>query len=152
MGSQVIGQTPNLPKSSDTPNGQRLLAGLDEFIRTVLRTGIFCARAEVSRKVQTRENDEIVTLKWGAFNRVEVNAAEARCQLPFISPQWIGQPLYVAKTNGGGTNTATFVPTGLAVDKRAALLVNNAATFSVSEVGLYVLMTDGQNWFCTGEP
>jgi hypothetical protein len=146
----MTGQTPNLPKSSDTPNGQRLLAGLDEFIRTVLRTGIFCARAEVKPKIQTREDGEIVQLQWGAFNRVQINAAGARCHLPVIAPQWIGQPLYLGKTAAG--SFLTLLPSGRSVDGRAVPTVNDEPSLSLSAAGLYILMTDGQNWFCSAEP
>jgi hypothetical protein len=138
-------QEPSLPATSDTPDGQRLLAGLRELIRTLIRKRIFLQRNEAAKVIRIATGQPTPSLNFGAQNRVELQAGTFAVNLPFIDAQWIGVPLVFFKLSGTGTIKLT--PTGFAPSTRTRPLINGAATLNIAAVGRYTLETDGANWF-----
>lgn len=136
-------QHPLLPTSGDTPDQQRMLAGLNNFVRSVLNLGIFLTRPKVSNIVLPRPHAD-TPLRWSVLNRI-VLAQDAVVLLPRITPDTIGVPLDVVLLNA--LYTLTLAPSGLGGDRQTKPLINGAATISYTQIGLYILKNDGQNWF-----
>lgn len=139
---------PNLPAVGKTPDEQRMLGGLRDIIRGLLREGIFLTRSGVERSSIIRPTTNGVgksySLAWGKLNRVEL-AANATVLLPPIESAWIGVPLYVAKLSV--TGTLSLVPSGFALGSHVRPKVNNTTSIAVNSAGLNVLITDGLNWY-----
>lgn len=138
-------QEPSLPATSDTPEGQRLLTGLRDLIRTLIRQRIFLQRNEVTRIIRPLTGQPAPSLKYGEQNRIELQAGTFDLNLPLIDPSWIGTPLVVIKTTGTGTIKVN--PVGFAPSTKVRPLVNNAATVNIAAVGRYTFETDGANWY-----
>lgn len=139
--------TPNLPKTGDSPGQRQLLAGLDEFIRALLRRNVFQARDVIEPAIQTRDGDTSVKpLKWGVLNRVH-GPYNAILSLPPIRPEWVGVPLRVIKQEVGPPSNLLVYPQGYALDLKTRSLINGGATKSLVDVRLYTFETDGVHWF-----
>lgn len=143
----TLAPEPLIPKSDADPKAQRLLAGVGEFIRTVIRTGVFLTRPEVTRIITPMAGQPAPSLVWGVLNRVRLTA-DFDVQLPRILPQYVGQPLEVILLNT--SSIATLRPTGLTLDGSRVPLVDGAASKAIDQIGLYILKTDGQDWYVNG--
>src|SRR5512147_2299740 len=108
-------QEPSVPAVSDKPGEQRLLAGLRDLIRQIMRTRVFLQRADIGKVIRPRLNQPVATLLFGELNRVELNAA-GTVNLPFITAEWVGVPLYLAKLDGAFA--VTLSPTGFSPGSR----------------------------------
>lgn len=142
-------QTPNLPKTGDTPAIRQLLAGLDQFVRALLRTHVFLTRQAIEAPLQARSGDtEMRPLKWGVMNRL-AGLATANLTLPPILPQYVGVPLYFTREIGatGGAGDTYVYPSGYALDRKTRPQVNATTFVNLQEARLYVFMTDGVNWW-----
>jgi len=137
-------QEPSVPAVSGKPDEQRLLSGVRELIRQIMRARVFLQRADIGRVIRPRTGQPSPSLLWNELNRVELNAA-GTVNLPFITAEWVGVPLYLAKVDGA--NALTLSPTGFSPGTRTRPTINGASTFSTSAAGLRTLMSDGQNWF-----
>lgn len=139
---------PNLPPNADTPDGQRFATQLREFVRAVLRSGVFLTRPTVSRRVFPGSIAADFSLNWGELNRVPMRA-NAALFLPRIAPENIGVPLEIIKPD---TWTLTLVASGLGMDRLTRPQVQGGATATISAVGLYTLKNDGQDWYIGRAP
>jgi len=141
----ITAPEPSLPATSDSAEGQRLLSGVRSFVQTLLRLGIFLTRASIEKGIQRPKYGQVgASLVWGELNRVELGA-DAAIQLPRIDAHFIGAPLDVVLMATG--NALTLVPVGYGTDGRTVPLINGAASVTFNKVGLYVLKTDGENWW-----
>jgi hypothetical protein len=140
-------QEPSLPATSDDPKLQRLLAGTREIVQTLIRAGVFLSRSEVSSRtpiLRPTVTGPTLSMRWGVLNRASLSA-DFTIQLPRIDSRWVGAPLDVVLMTTG--NVLTLVPTGYALDGVTKPLINNAASVLFNTPGLYILKTDGLNWW-----
>lgn len=140
---------PLIPKVGDTQASQRLLTGVNELTRTLIRSGAFLVRQEIGKLIIAKDGDATSKpLVWGALNRAAVPFAMT-VALPPIRSEWVGVPLYLANTSDQ-MNTLSVIPSGRALDGRGQPTINGLDTYNATMVGLYVFITDGQNWFVRG--
>jgi len=135
---------PNFPTSSDTPDGQRLLAAVNELTTALLSSGVLLSRATPGDVLRSRVSTGIVApvnLAWGSENRVDVGMGTGVAFLPSIRPEFIGTPLYMTKASPSGT--VQIRPSG------AGSLVNCFSGITKQAAGLSTFLTDGTNWWGT---
>jgi len=140
---------PNFARSATDSAGQRLLFQLGELVRTLIAQRVFLQRPTLANIIVPAAGRQSA-LVWGDLNRLLLTA-DFDVQLPRIKPEWVGVPLEVILLDTG-SNAATFVPTGAGLQTPSRPLINGAASLTKNAAGLYVLKTDGQNWFTNSGP
>lgn len=133
---------PSFPTSSDTPDGQRLLASVNELTTALLNSGAVLSRATPGAVLRSKVSTGLVTpvnLAWGSENRVDVGISTGVAFLPTIRPEFIGTPLYMVKASPSGT--VQVRPSG------AGSLVNSFSGITKQAAGLSMFLTDGTNWW-----
>lgn len=136
-------QSPSFPATADTPGGQRTLTGLRDLIRSLVGSGAFLQRPSIEAVIIPRVGAQSALL-WGSMNRVMLLQAST-IQLPPIRPEMVGVPLeFVLIT---AAFTLTVAPSGYGLDRKTRPQINGATTKTYAAAGLFVLKTDGQNWF-----
>lgn len=127
---------PLFPAVGATPEAQRLLSAVREFVARV-------AGGEYPRRLVTSQPVGIPTglaysPKWGTLNRLR-SPYDGLVILPAMRPEIINVPLYVAKTEATGVMRVTTL----------GPLVNGYSGITRTAVGIQTFVADGQNWWAT---
>lgn len=135
--------TPIFPSTAGSADGQRTLTGLRDLVRSLIGSGAFIQRPSLEPVIIPRTGVRSALL-WGSMNRVLLLQAST-IQLPPIRPEMVGVPLELVLTTAAFT--LTVAPSGYGLDRKTRPQINGAASKSYAAAGLFVLKTDGQNWF-----
>jgi hypothetical protein len=139
----TMSNRPLFPTVGSTPEQQRALVGVGEFVRKVLSPGSFLQRLLPGRLLRPVATGTPLALAWGEMNRLPPGNSIAR--LPQILPEWIGTPLHVLK--GSPTGFSAVQPGGVGVNGAPPTVDGKGYGFWLHGAGMRTLVTDGANWF-----
>lgn len=111
---------------------------LKELVQSLYQSGLFIFRRPPSDVLRPMTGRVAVALQWDILNRVDVTT-DSVVQLPRIDPKHVGVPLYFIKRTARGT--MTVLPTG-----KPTPTVDGGMSVVCWAPGLYIAITDGQNW------
>jgi hypothetical protein len=133
---------PNFPSVGATPEHQRLLAAVREFVQDMFRSGQV-SRVNVGAQSLRIASGTVAAVSWGITNRVEPPYS-GYIALPRPRPDAINVPLYVAKTVPTGMLHFLAIPGDNGVQPK----INGSPTGLVATgARLMHFLNDGRDWF-----
>ena len=136
-----MSRQPAFPSVGDTPNQQRLFAGVRELVQeTLVRAGLL--RAPQGIRVLRVASGIAAVAAFGTFNQCHP-PYDGVIFLPQMRPETVLQPLYLAKAVPSGVIRFVAAPNR----DGSFPLINGASGFVGTGARLLQFMGNGTDWF-----
>lgn len=136
-----MSRQPAFPSVGSTPEQQRLLAGVRDFVQeTLVRAGLLRAPQGVS--VIRVASGVAAAAAFGTFNQCHP-PYDGVVFLPQMRPETINQQLYVAKAVPSGVLRFVAAPN----QNGTVPLINGASGFTATGARRLTFMGNGTDWF-----